>query len=235
MNQYTYAIATAFPNSIVDTGRLTVEVLESSILTGLEYINTGLGNCDIWFAAALSVGELATLDGIVAAHSGEPIRPWQEIAPNPPLEPVEPGSSIVIANNIPAVQIEDGVTGFGSVGGIWPLVQMTQAQLRATVRFILPAVGTGTNVRLALKAKSHAAGEDSSEGFPYTKFIVVPIDYLEIGEVFEGVILFTVPLFRLNDTLAVHIGRDGANSMGAGVNDDVNQPIQIISVKLEAC
>jgi len=235
MNKYTYVIATSFPNGVVDSGRLTNEIVASSIVTVLDHIDTGLGDCDIWFAALLTVGEQATLDAIVAAHSGESLRLWHEIFPNPPLEPVEPGASIVVANDIPAVEIEDGITGFGAIGGIWPLEQITNAQLRATIRFILSGAGAGTNVRLALKAKSHASGEDSSDVFPYTQFVVVPVDFATIGEIFEGAVVLETPLFKLDDTLAVHVGRDGANSMGAGINDDVNQPIQIISAKLEAC
>jgi hypothetical protein len=39
----------------------------------LDYINTSGDDCDIWFKAALSSGEEATLDTVVAAHSGEPL------------------------------------------------------------------------------------------------------------------------------------------------------------------
>ena len=57
---------------------------------------------------------------------------------------------------------------------------------------------------------------------------------MTLGEVFEGEIVLKVPLFELNAALAKQVGRDGSNSMGAGTNDDANQPIQIIAVKLEA-
>jgi hypothetical protein len=150
------------------------------------------------------------------------------------MEPVEPGASSVIANDRPAIEIEDGITGFAAIAGVWPLVQMSKAELRATIQFIMQAAGTGSNVRIALKAKAQATGEDSSDVFPYSGFLVVPISYGTLGQVFEGIVDLAAPLFKQNDALAVHIGRDGANAMGAGTNDDANQPIQIIAVKLES-
>ena len=234
MDKYTYVIATAFPNGAVGTDRLTEEILNSSIVTVLDHIDTADGNCDIWFASALSGGEQIVLDGLVAAHSGNPIRAWRLVTRDPALEPVEPGASMVVANDRPAIQIEDGVTGFAAIAGVWPLEQMENAELRATIKFIMQAAGTGSNVRLALKAKAQGVGDDSSEAFPYEAFVAVPITYTTLGEVFEGEIVLKVPLFELNAALAKQVGRDGSNSMGAGTNDDANQPIQIIAVKLEA-
>ena len=234
MNKYTYVIATAFPNGRVASDRFTSEILASSIVTVLDHIDTADGGCDVWFASALTAGEQATLDGLAAVHSGDPIRPWQKVVYGLVMEPVEPGASSVIANDRPAIEIEDGITGFAAIAGVWPLVQMSKAELRATIQFIMQAAGTGSNVRIALKAKAQATGEDSSDVFPYSGFLVVPISYGMLGQVFEGVVDLTVPLFKQNDALAVHIGRDGANAMGAGTNDDANQPVQIIAVKLES-
>lgn len=234
MNKYTYTIATAFPNGIVASERLTEEILDSSIVTALDHIDTGLGDCDIWFVSALSGGEQTTLDGLVAAHSGDPLREWRYLIKDPVMEPVEPGASTVVANDRPAIEIEDGITGFAAIAGVWPLDQMENAELRATLKFIMQAVGTGSYVRVAMKTKAQATGEDSSEAFPYLDFVAVPITYTTLGEVFEGEITLKVSDFELNAALAVQVGRDGANSMGAGTNDDANQPIQIIAVKLEA-
>jgi len=234
MNKYTYIIASAFPNHVVDPSRLAAEIQASSIVTVHDHIDTGIGNCDVWFASALSGGEQTTLDGLVAAHGGDPVRAWQEVVKDPVMEPVEPGASTVVANDRPSVEIEDGVTGFAAMSGIWPLAQLVHAELRATIQFIMQATGTGSNVRLAMKAKAQATGEDSSVAFSYSGFAAVPINYSVLGQVFEGVVSLSVPLFKLNDALAVHLGRDGANSMGAGTSDDANQPIQIIAVKLEA-
>jgi hypothetical protein len=37
----------------------------------------------------------------------------------------------------------------------------------------------------------------------------------------------------IHDACAFQVGRDGNNEMGAGTDDDVNVPIQIIAVELE--
>lgn len=69
--KYTYSIAGDFPNDQVDPSRLEREIRASSITTALDYINTSGDDCDLWFKASLDSGEVATLDGLVAAHSGE--------------------------------------------------------------------------------------------------------------------------------------------------------------------
>lgn len=71
--KYTYSISTDFPNHAVATDRLLSEVRASAIVTAVDYINTSGDDCDIWFKDALSAGDETVLDGIVAAHSGEPL------------------------------------------------------------------------------------------------------------------------------------------------------------------
>jgi len=234
MEKYTYSISVNFPNGKVASDRLTEEIQTSAIVTALVYINTVDDQCDIWFVDVLSAPDQILLDGIVAVHSGEPIRDWIDVVYDPEMEPVEPGSSKVVANDRPAIQIEDGITGFFSMAGVWSLEQMTHAELKTTVKFIMQEVGLGDTVRLAIKAKSQATGEDSSSPFQYSGFVAVPINYNIIGQVFEGTIGISVPIFKENDALAVQIGRDGANIMGAGDNDNSDVAIQIISTKLEA-
>jgi hypothetical protein len=73
--KYTYSISTDFPNGKVATDRLTDEIQGSAIVTALESIVTGGDDCDVWFKEALSTGDETILDGIVAAHSGEPLEP----------------------------------------------------------------------------------------------------------------------------------------------------------------
>jgi hypothetical protein len=70
--KYTFSIFNDFPNSIVDTSRLSSEVVASDIIIVLDYINTYSDDCDIWFKADLTGSDQTTLSGIVAAHSGEP-------------------------------------------------------------------------------------------------------------------------------------------------------------------
>lgn len=74
---YTYSISGDFPNGKVAPDSLTSEINDSSISTGvLDYINVAISaadNCDIVFDVALSAGDVTTLDGLVAAHQGDPI------------------------------------------------------------------------------------------------------------------------------------------------------------------
>jgi len=71
--KYTYSISGDFPNGKVATDRLGEEIRESAIVTALSFIATAGDNCDIWFKDALSAGDQTILDGVVAAHSGEPL------------------------------------------------------------------------------------------------------------------------------------------------------------------
>jgi hypothetical protein len=71
--KYTYSIQADFPNHLVESTRLTLEVQASSIVTAIQHIDTGGDDCDIWFKDALVVGDKAVLDGLVAAHSGAPM------------------------------------------------------------------------------------------------------------------------------------------------------------------
>ena len=70
--QYAYSISTDFPNHKVASDRLTQEIGASAIITALDYIGTADDVCDIWFKADLSIGDKVILDGVVAAHNGEP-------------------------------------------------------------------------------------------------------------------------------------------------------------------
>lgn len=73
---YIYSISNDFPNQAVDPDTLTEQIEASSISTGvLEGITVGTPNpddCYITFDVALSAGDVTTLDGIVAAHTGVP-------------------------------------------------------------------------------------------------------------------------------------------------------------------
>ena len=70
--RYTYAIH-LFPNGIVDSSRLTLEIQDSTISTSLARIDTDADSCFIWFRAPVSGSERAVLTALVAAHSGEPL------------------------------------------------------------------------------------------------------------------------------------------------------------------
>lgn len=70
LTQYTYSISVDFPNSIVNTTRLSDEIGLSNITRALNHIDTIGDNCDIWFKDALVSGEPGVLSGVVAAHTG---------------------------------------------------------------------------------------------------------------------------------------------------------------------
>lgn len=73
MSEYTYSTSEDFPNGTVATDRLTQEIRDSAITVALDYINTDGDDCIVVFKADLSSGEEDVLDGLVAAHSGEPL------------------------------------------------------------------------------------------------------------------------------------------------------------------
>jgi hypothetical protein len=74
--KYSYLITSAFPNQKVNSDSLRDEIEASAILTALDAININpedeSGYCAIWFVDALSGGDETLLNGIVAAHQGEP-------------------------------------------------------------------------------------------------------------------------------------------------------------------
>jgi len=68
--KYTYSISADFPNHAVSEDRLAQEIVSSAITVAFSHINTSGDVCDIWFKDALSSGDEAVLDALVAAHSG---------------------------------------------------------------------------------------------------------------------------------------------------------------------
>lgn len=73
MTTYNFTISSAFPAAKVSSDRLTREIQDSDITVALDGITTAGDACAIIFKAALSGGEETTLNGLVAAHSGEPL------------------------------------------------------------------------------------------------------------------------------------------------------------------
>jgi len=73
--KYTYSVSTDFPNHKVNVDRLTLEIAHSAIIIAMDYISVSEDVCDIWFKDALSAGDETILNGVVAAHSGEPLTP----------------------------------------------------------------------------------------------------------------------------------------------------------------
>jgi hypothetical protein len=70
---YTYSISNDFPADKVDADRLGSEIRASAIVTALDSISTLGDDCNIAFKDALSVGDEAVLDALVAVHDGTPL------------------------------------------------------------------------------------------------------------------------------------------------------------------
>jgi hypothetical protein len=239
--KYTYSISQDIVAGAVDSNRLTHEIDDSSIVTALQHIDTTGDELDVWFSDALSAGDKTTLDGdttnpcggIIGNHSGIPWPQYRTIYWYSPFKAVDAGVMEVIANGRPAVEVEDGQTGFGSAPIHWVEETTPNSKLRVTAQFILKATGTGSTVRLAAKFKFQATGEDSSDAFSPDGFVEVPVTHTTLGEVFEGQMVLDGSDISIHDACAFQIGRDGNNEMGAGTDDDVDVPIQIIAVELE--
>jgi len=136
----------------------------------------------------------------------------------------------VIANDYPAVELYAAKTWFGVWSGSWPSTPTSDVVLK--IKFILKVAGTGTKVRVAAKLKSIITGGDSSKAFDSAQFAVVTVNTTTVGEQFEGSITFSSSLFTSGSTVVLYIGRDGANLLGAGTNDNFNKPIQIIAAEV---
>ncbi len=66
---YVYSIINDFPQAQVHSDLLTIEIQNSTIAETLDFIETSGDNCTIWFVNALTLGDEATLDAVVAAHA----------------------------------------------------------------------------------------------------------------------------------------------------------------------
>lgn len=233
MSDYTYSVNDDTLNGIVSGNRLASEVEAGSIAPELSRVTTDGDVLTLTFDGDLSEAEITTLTGIVNAHKGNVLRSWMTIIADPEMHPVVPGASKVVANDRPAVEVSEGVTGYAAMQQVWPLAQNDDAQLRVIVKFILKATGTGSRVRIGVRAKAQGTGADSAAAFTSSGFVAVPVTFTTIGQVFEGVVALDASDFDLDDALALQVGRDGENLLGAGDNDDVNQAIQIIAIKAE--
>ena len=231
---YTYSIANDTANSAVGVARLTEEIEESSISDSLQFIVATGDLLDIFFDGALSSGDETTLNSLVAAHSGDPLRDWVHVVIDPLSEPIDAGVSRVVANGRPGLEFMQGLTGLAAIQGVWPLAQAAYAEVRITMKFAMKATGTGSYVRLAARVKFHGEGDDSSGDWVDSDFVAVPITYTTIGEMFEGVITLEASAAAQHDSVALQIGRDGNNEFGTGTDDDANKAVQILGFEVEA-
>lgn len=144
----------------------------------------------------------------------------------PAISAVEPGASLVVANDRPAVEVQNGVLGWGALDSRWPHEVNNKARLKVLVRFILKSLGTGTVVRITARVKAEGQGEDSSEAWVDTQYVDVGVTHTTLGEVFEAAFDLDTSGFHSDDAVALQVGRDGAHA-----NDTLDQPVQIFGVK----
>lgn len=232
--EFTYSISGDTANGKVSSDRMYLEVSNAAIAPNMVRLDTEGDELKMFFDADLSGPEEAALNAVVTAHKGNPVRTWVPVEPVLSLEPVEPGASKVVANDRPAIELQPSATGWSALQAVWPLAQDPDAEVRARIKFILKALGSGSDVRIAVRMKSESVGDDSTGAWEVTEFIAVEVTHTTLGEVFEGVLGLAASSFSLNDSVAIQIGRDGGNTLGAGTTDDVDQAIQIIAARLEA-
>jgi hypothetical protein len=231
VKDYSDFVGLEAPYTKPDSNRLEAEIDDSAIVTTLKRIETDddSAKCNIWFNDELSGGDLTILNGIVAAHTGVPLIALMPILLESPLIPIDEGVSAVVANGRPAIEIQPGITAFAGARMRWPEVPEIYTKVCLVAQFILKAAGTGSNIRLALKAKSNATGTDSSAPFSPVGYRVVPVNFVNVGDIFEGVVEFMREDFDEGDAVAIQLGRDGAEQIGDGDPDDVDVAIQIIA------
>lgn len=70
---HTYSVANDTLNGKVDTYKLEKDVQASSITKALDYITVSGDTLTVAFKAAISTAEKTTLDGVVSAHTGDPV------------------------------------------------------------------------------------------------------------------------------------------------------------------
>lgn len=233
----------------LDSDALAQEVADSSIAKVLVDLaqDVAAGTYLVWFDVALSAAEETTLHGdATPPAAGSVLGDHDRAVPDrssiiifehqPVLEAVEPGASNVVSGvtNGPAVECGDGASGYGASEATWPQAQHALAKYRIYARFVLKVAGTGSNVRIAAKAKAKGTGEDLSGAFDVTGVVVVPITHTNPGDIFEADLNLDASIAALHDSLIIHVGRDGDESMAGGAADDVNVPIHLWLTLVEA-
>jgi hypothetical protein len=159
--------------------------------------------------------------------------------PGPRIIQVDPGTMLtgsaavsrVISNGYSAVEFARNKTEFATSSIFWRRGPTTAVTVK--VKFILKAAGSGSYARIAARIKARATGEDSSTAFDVSSFVAVPVTFTTLGQVFEAVITLSPATFADGDAVAFNLGRDGANTLGGGNNDDVTVPVQVIAIEIE--
>jgi len=149
-----------------------------------------------------------------------------DIIVDPAPSAILPGASLVVANDRPAVEVQDGGLGWGAVDARWPHELNAKARLKVCIKFILKSLGTGTVARMGARVKAGGEGDDSSETWEDTQYVDAPVTHTTLGEIFIAEFDLDASSFNINDAVALQVGRDGAHA-----NDTLDQPVQIFCVK----
>jgi hypothetical protein len=95
---YTFSISEDFPNGKLNGSRLRSEIQASAIITALERVDSLGDEARIVFKAELSEDDQTALNGLVAAHTGEPLS--DDVIPVVQLNsPQVEGNTPVVASN----------------------------------------------------------------------------------------------------------------------------------------
>lgn len=149
-----------------------------------------------------------------------------DIVVDPAPSAIEPGASLVVANDRPAVEVQAGGEGWGALDVHWPHELNAAARLKVCIGFILKSLGTGTVARMGARVKAQGLGDDTSEAWEDTKFVDAAVTHATLGEIFKAEFDLDASSFGSGFAVALQIGRDGAHA-----NDDLDQPVQIFCVK----
>jgi len=222
MATYTYSISTDFPNQKVAVDSLTKEIEDSDISSAtLQYIDVAVSapdNCDIVFDVALSPTDETTLDGLVAAHQGEPLpvfptvnvdaATWRlegscdpGIAMMQLYQQNESGEFLQMENSIDQTK----VIQFRQTSGGHPLLNLRNASGTKLVQF----------------APNGEAFVDTPQGFGIGTTTPDPSYAVDIvGEV------NTDTGYRIGDTIILNVNRDLVNARTASFGSEYNNGSQ---------
>ena len=137
----------------------------------------------------------------------------------------------IVANDYAALEFSKSKTDFGSWSALWQ--RTPSADVTVKVQFILRSSSSGTVVRIGIKTKSKAVGEDSSSGFDAEVVDPVTINTTTIGEIFQATLTIPAATFADGDATTLNIGRDGQEEISGGAADDFNEAIHLIAVRVQ--
>ncbi len=123
MASYTYSIATDTLNAAVDLGKLSQEILDSSITTPLNYSRVNGDQPDdlvIYFTGTLTGPEQTTLTGVVNAHDGIEIPGNLELPERPDDAPAVTNKIVIFSKEVSGVAHLCVTTDDGTVHALTP-------------------------------------------------------------------------------------------------------------------